>query len=104
MNVRRHFRSRNRMRFLAAPFSQHESIVKMDRYSASQVRQPEINATVTAISRPKQRKERLVLVDRQQLSIAERPAFRWKDKTHDADFGKKWFSHGSLIKIGSFEW
>src|SRR5947207_5648340 len=95
MNMRRQFRNRQRMRLLTGLFAQRVAVAGVNRRSALQVRQGKIGLAVPAISRAEQRKERLVLVDRQQLPIAQRPAFRRELETHDSDFAQEGFSHKS---------
>src|SRR5215208_6157500 len=47
----------------------------MNRHTSTEVRQGEIRLAVAPVGCSKQREERLVLVDRQELAIAKRPAF-----------------------------
>jgi hypothetical protein len=69
------------------------AVAHVNRNSASQVRQPKIHSPVTAKRRAQQTKERLVLVDGQQLPVAKRPALGRKAETEDSDFREKWFCH-----------
>src|SRR6266571_6519721 len=81
------------MCLFAASLTQRVAAADMDRHPALQIRQREIDAAITAISSAQQRKQRLVLVDGQQLAVTQSPALRRKVKTKDLDFGQEWFSH-----------
>src|SRR6266576_348847 len=95
MSVRLQFRKGQRMRLLTGLFAQRVGVAGVNRRSTLQVRQRKSGLAIPAISRAEQGKERLVLVDRQQLSIAQRPAFRRELETHDSDFAQEGFSHKS---------
>src|SRR5687767_5301190 len=96
MNMRRQLRDRKRVRLLAALFTEGMPTADVDRGASALVRQGKVDAPVAAECRAEQREERLVLVDRQQLPVAERPAFRGENKTHDPDFRQEGFSHGEF--------
>src|SRR5438105_9038713 len=82
---------------LAAPlFSQGVTLTHVDRHVPAQVWQREVYTPIAPESRAEKREERLILVDRQELSVAHRPTFRREAEAHDSDFGKEWFSHGKL--------
>jgi cyanophycinase-like exopeptidase len=86
VRVRRHFGDRQRMRLLAAAFSQRMAAADVDRRASAQVGQREVAAPVAAEGRAQQREQGLVLVDRQKLPIAKGPATRREHETHDAYF------------------
>src|SRR5690242_14840946 len=46
----------------------------MNRDAALQIRKREVHATIAAIRRPEQAEEGLILIDRKELPVAERPA------------------------------
>src|SRR5205807_10403902 len=69
----------------------------MNRHLPLQVRQTKIHSPVAAESRPQQTEQCLVLIDRQQLAVTQRPPFRGEAKTEDSDFRKKWFGHSRLL-------
>ena len=48
---------------------------------------------------PEQREQRLVLVDRQELAVAQRPALRREAEAHDPDLGEEGFCHGCLRSV-----
>src|SRR5205807_3935944 len=48
---------------------------------------------VAAIRRTEQREERLVLVDGQELAVAERPPLRREVEAHDPDLGQEGLCH-----------
>ena len=81
------------MKFLADDLTLGEAAAHVERRAPAQVGQREVGLPVAAIHGAEEREERLVLVDRQQLPVTERPAFRRKDERHNSDFGKKWIRH-----------
>src|SRR5688500_7511323 len=66
----------------------------MDRDPATAVRQGEVHPPVAAPVRAQQREQRLVLVDRQQLAVAQRPSLRREAEAHDSDLSEERLSHG----------
>src|SRR5258708_21437883 len=85
------------MRLLAALFAEGMSVAYADGNLPLKIGESEIDAPVTAKSGAQQTKERLVLIDGQQLAVAHRPTLRRKIETHDSDFREKWFCHGVLL-------
>src|SRR5205085_1281275 len=53
----------------------------------------EVGPAIAAIRRSQQREERLVLVDRQELAVAKRPAARRKVERDEPDLGKEGLTH-----------
>ena len=90
MVVRRHFRDVQGMRAFAAELAQGDAIAHVHGRAALQVRQSEVHSAVAAVGGAQNRKQRLVLVDGLQLSVAERPSLGRKIPTDDFDFGQKW--------------
>ena len=93
VRVRRHLRGGQRMAFLSASLAERtrgapRALAEMDRRARAQVGQGERGLPVAAVRRAQQREERLVLVDRQHLPVAERPSLRREVEGDDADFGK----------------
>jgi hypothetical protein len=68
----------------------------VDRKAAAQVGQREGALAVTAVGRPDQLEERLVLGDREELSLAEHPARRGEVPGKHPDFTDVWLCHGTL--------
>jgi hypothetical protein len=64
-----------------------------DRITALKVRQRERRDAVAAVGRAEQREQRLVLRDRHDLPVAERPAFRGEGEREDGNLSEKWISH-----------
>ena len=63
-----------RVGLLAATLAQRVAAADVDRHPAAQVGQREVDPAVAAVGRAEQREQRLVLVDRQELAVALRPA------------------------------
>src|SRR5437588_2462859 len=97
--MRRDFRNGQRVALLAAALAARMSAAHMDRRAALKVRQAEVHPPVAAIGRAEQREQRLVLVDRQQLPVAQRPTLRREAEGHDPDLRQKWFGHPALSLI-----
>ena len=95
VRVRRQLGDRQRVRLLAAALAERVAAADVDRRAAAQVGQREVDPAVAAEGRAEQREQRLVLVDRQQLPVAQRPALGREDEGHDPDFGQEWFGHVS---------
>ena len=94
MVVLRHFAHDESVKFLSRLLPEDKSLAYIGGNATAKVRQAESFLTVAAVGRAEERKERLVLTDRQRLTVAESPAFGREVETHDPDFGKEWFSHG----------
>src|SRR4051794_20638605 len=90
-----HLAERERMEFLATRLAFDEALALMDRSPAAQVRQRERRLAVTAIHRAEQREQRLVLVDRQKLAVAERPALGREIPRNNFDFTQIWCAHAT---------
>src|SRR5687768_7371655 len=84
------------VRLLAGSFAERVAAADVDRRSAPKIGQREVHPSVATEGRAEERKERLVLIDWEELSIAERPAFGREHEAHDADFGEKGFSHTEI--------
>ncbi len=69
----------------------------MHRRAGAEVGQGEVHAAVAAVGRAEQREQRLVLVDRQQLSVAHRPALRGEAEGHDPDLGEEGLGHRVVV-------
>jgi hypothetical protein len=70
-----------------------ETTSHMDWHTSLEIRKRESCLAIAAVHRPKQREKGLVLVDRQELTVAERPALRGKIPTDDLNLSEKWGSH-----------
>ena len=70
------------------------AVADMHRHASLQIGQREVGLAVAAIGRAQQREQRLVLVDRHQLTVAERPTLGRKIEGHDLDLGEKRLGHG----------
>src|SRR6476646_943098 len=88
--MRRHFRNIERMRGFAAALPQNNAVTHMHGHAALEIGKREGSAPVSAVGGAQDRKQSLVLVDRQQLPIAEGPAFGWKIPADDFYFAQKW--------------
>src|SRR5215213_4239124 len=93
MRVRRQLRNRQRVRLLATPLAQGMTTADMNGRAPAVVGQRKVDTPVAAERRAKQREQRLVLIDRQELPVAQRPALGGEDEGHDPDFRQKWLSH-----------
>src|SRR5262244_3888567 len=58
-----------------------------------EVRQSEVARAVATVGGAQQGKQRRVLADRQELTIAEGPTFGSKSSCKNSDFGNKWIRH-----------
>jgi hypothetical protein len=63
----------------------------MDRGATPEIGQCKGSPPVTAIRRAKQRIQRLILIDGQNLSVAQGPTARGKIETDNPYFGQEWF-------------
>src|SRR5207237_2679743 len=77
-------------------FAESVAVPYVNRDISLKIWQPEGRLAIAAVGRAEQREERLVLVDRQQLPVTHRPAFRREIETHDPNLGKEWFCHGEF--------
>ena len=94
----RQFGRDQRVLLLAAAFTQHarheaRSVPGMDRRATAQVGQCERGLAVAAIGRAEQRKQRLVLADREQLPRTDRPAARREIESEHPDLAEVWRRH-----------
>ena len=93
MVVGGHLAQGKRVKFLAARLAQGKTLTLMDRRPAAQVRQREGGLPVTAVSGAEKGEQRLVLVDRQKLPVAERPTLGREIPRNNFDFTHKWCAH-----------
>ena len=93
MVMLRQLGDRERVRLLAAALAEGVPAADVDRRAASKVGQGEVDPAVAAERRSQQREQRLVLVDRQQLTVAQRPSLRGELEPHDPDLGQEWLGH-----------
>src|SRR5215211_5450047 len=70
-------------------------VTDVDRRRALEVRQGEGHPPVAAERRAQQREQRLVLINRQELPVAESPPLRRKTETHNSDLGQERFGHSA---------
>src|SRR6185295_3602561 len=89
---------RKRVCLLAPPLAKRVPAANVNGNAPAQVRQREVHTPVAAKGCAEQAEEPLVLVDRQELPVAQAPATRRIAQTHDPDFRQKWFCHSSLLK------
>jgi hypothetical protein len=78
------------MRGLAAALAQGDAVADMHWHASLKIGQAKRGAAVAAVGGAENGKQRLVLIDRQQLPIAESPAFGRKIPTDDFYFAQKW--------------
>src|SRR6266480_6156091 len=97
MDVSWEFTNRKCVRLLAAFFTQRVTTAHMNRGLALQVREAKIHAPVAAEGRTKQTEKCLVLIDGQELPVAQRPTFGGEAKAKNSDFREKWFCHDFLL-------
>src|SRR2546421_12181675 len=97
MHVRRQLRNRKRVRLFATFLAERMTITDVNWRHSLQVWQPKIHAPVTPKRRAQQTKQRLVLINRQELTVTQRPALRRETETEDSDFREKWFCHDFLL-------
>jgi hypothetical protein len=100
--VRRHLVHKKRDILAAAHFAHHVwaqtgALALVDRYAPPQVGQCKIRSAIPAVRRPEQREQGLVLVDCQELPVAQRPSGRREVESDHPDFTYKWFSHSSIV-------
>lgn len=93
VRMRWQFSNSKGMRFLASPLAKRKTAARVYGGAATQIWQGKVNLPITAKSSTKQGKQCLVLVNREELSVALGPALRRKGEAHHPDFGQKRFSH-----------
>ena len=81
------------MGLLTGALAERVSRSHVNRRSAAQIGQAEIGLPVAAIRCAEQREQGLILIDRQKLPIAHRPASRCKAEAHQTDFGEEGLGH-----------
>jgi hypothetical protein len=79
------------MGLLSTHFPQRVALAHVDGYSPTKIGERKSGLPVTAVSCAQQRKERLILVDWEKLTITLRPALRREIESHDPNFAKKRF-------------
>ena len=87
MGVRGGLGDRERVILLTAQLSKSVSAAHMDRGATLQIRQAEIHPAVATVGGSEQREQGLVLIDGQELPVAEGPAFRRKIEAENPDLG-----------------
>jgi hypothetical protein len=101
VRLRRHLGDRECLALLAGPLAECVAAASMDGRSALQVRQRERGLSIAAKGGAQQREQRLAVVDRRQLPVAQRSSPRLVPEGHDPDLGKEWFCHRFLLVRGS---
>src|SRR4051812_29021164 len=96
----RNLGNRERVSLFAPPLAQCMAAADVNRRSPAKIRESESGLPIAAERCAQKREQRLILIDRQELSVAHGPAFRRKIKTNESDFRKKRFSH-SLYSMRS---
>src|ERR1035438_6351518 len=79
-----------------AGLAQNDAVADMHRHAPLQIRQSEVSLSIAAIGRAENRKQRLILVDRQQLAIAKRPALGREVERENPDFANIGGAHKIL--------
>src|SRR5687768_15771926 len=93
VQVLRHLTGGQCMSDFATSFAQRVSATKMIWNPPSQIGQRKIRLPVPSIGCSQQREQSLVLINWQQLPVAESPTFRREVEAKDPDFGQKRFRH-----------
>src|SRR5207248_2305909 len=86
MRMSRNFSDAQRVGLLATLFAQRMTTAHVNRCLTNQIRQSKVHPPVAAISRTQQTEERLVLINRQQLTVAKGPTLGCEVKAEDSDF------------------
>src|SRR4030095_16721504 len=91
---------------LAADLAQHvrresRPLALRDGDTALKVRQPEGGDAVAAVRGAKQREQRLVLGDRHDLPVAERPPLRGEGEREDRNLSEEWISHRRVLSVSA---
>ena len=81
----------------AGALTEDVPVPDVDRRPAAQVGQREGGDAVAAVERAEEREQGLVLIDRQHLAVAERPALGRKREADDPDLGEKGLAHRLLV-------
>src|ERR1051326_9141422 len=89
MRVRGQLRNVQSVRVFAALLAQSETVASVVGNASLEIGQREVGLPVAAICGAKQGKQGLVLVDRQQLAVAQRPALGGEIKAYNLDFRQK---------------
>src|SRR5258707_11969925 len=104
MIVCRHLVFYERVKLLAAFLSLDKTLTLMDWHPAAKIWQAEGGLAIAAVGSAKEREERLVLVDRQELPVTECPAPGSEVPGYDFYFGEIRLSHiflGGLSEEGA---
>ena len=86
MVMRRHLACVQRVSGFSPHFSQDKAVTNVGGDASLEIGQCEVYASITTVSGAQQREQGLVLVDGQQLAIAESPALGSKVEAHDLYF------------------
>src|ERR1700733_14525978 len=86
VQVARQLGKRQRMVLLAPVLTQRQATAHVGWRASLQIGEAESGPPVAAIGRTQPREQRLILSDRQQLSVALGPSLWRKSKGHDLDF------------------
>lgn len=99
MVMLRDFRNRQRVLSFAADLSECKAGAGSHSARASEIWQAKCVDPVATVGGPKNGEKRLVLSDRQRLSVAQRPTARnvRVSESEDTNFADEWFSHGSIV-------
>src|SRR5689334_3786009 len=81
---------------LAGAKAEREKAVKMDGDPGAKIGQRKIDAAVAAVIGAEQSKQRLVLVYREQLTVAKGPSLGREGETYHPDFSDEGFCHNRL--------
>jgi len=76
----------DRVSLLAGGLAESMAVAHVHRNSPLKVRERESGLSIAAVSRSKERKQGLVLVDGKELAIAERPPFGREAEAEHSDF------------------
>src|ERR1700731_4605884 len=98
MHVRRQLRDRKSVILLASFFTLYV-VSEVNRHMPLQVWERKVRLTIAAVHRAEEREERLVLVNWQELAVAERPISGGKVPGDDFYFANEWCSHAVLRSV-----
>src|ERR1700761_2234379 len=76
----------------------------MDRRAALEIRQAEVHPAVAAVGRSEQGEQGLVLVDGEQLPLAQGPPLWCEAERHYLDLGQKRCTHTVSLPVGLFHY
>ena len=96
MIVCRHLSLIQSVKLLAALLSLDKTLALIDWHPAAEIWQGEVVLAIAAVGRTEDREERLVLADRQELPVTERPALGSEVPGDDFYFTKILLSHDFL--------